>query len=72
MKFNLKIALPAISLPLACLFTGSGREAQVDMADDIDKVGPLETWTYNVSNRSVEFVIAGSTVTLRKTDDKAE
>jgi hypothetical protein len=27
MKFNLKIALPAICLPLACLFTGSGREA---------------------------------------------
>jgi len=42
------------------------------MADDFDKVGLLETWTYNVSNRSVEFVIAGSTVTLRKTDDKAE
>ena len=40
--------------------------------DDIAKVGPLETWTYNASNGTVAFVIAGSTVTLRKTGDKAE
>ncbi len=40
--------------------------------DNIDKVGPLETWTYKASNGTVDFVIAGSTVTLRKTGDKAE
>ncbi|MBT3330863.1 MAG: hypothetical protein HOK21_16605 [Rhodospirillaceae bacterium] len=40
--------------------------------DDISKVGPLETWTYNASNGTVAFVIAGSTVTLRTTGDKAE
>ncbi len=38
--------------------------------DEIAKVGPLETWTYNASNGSVAFVIAGSTVTLRKTGEK--
>ena len=40
--------------------------------DNIDRVGPLETWTYNASNGSVDFVIAGSTVTLRKPGGKAE
>jgi len=40
--------------------------------DDLSKLGPLETWTYNASNGTVSFVIAGSTVTLRKTGDKAE
>ena len=40
--------------------------------DNIDRVGPLETWAYNASNGSVDFVIAGSTVTLRKTGGKAE
>ncbi len=40
--------------------------------DDISKLGPLETWTYNASNGSVAFVIAGSVVTIRKTGDKAD
>ncbi len=40
--------------------------------DDISKIGPLETWTYKASNGTVAFVIAGDTVTLRKTGDKAD
>lgn len=40
--------------------------------DDVDKVGPLETWTYKASDGSVSFVIAGDTVTLSKTQDKTE
>ena len=40
--------------------------------DDISKLGPLETWTYEASNGTVAFVIAGSTVTIRKTGDKAK
>lgn len=40
--------------------------------DDIEKLGPLETWTYNGSNGSVSFVLAGDTVTVRKTGKKTE
>ena len=40
--------------------------------DDVAKLGPLETWTYNASNGTVAFVIAGSTVTIRKTGEKAD
>lgn len=39
---------------------------------DVAKLEPLETWTYRASNGTVEFVIAGSTVTMRKTGDKSE
>tara|TARA_R110002167_G_scaffold36044_11_gene114748 strand:+ start:1898 stop:2137 length:240 start_codon:yes stop_codon:yes gene_type:complete len=40
--------------------------------DDIAKLGPLETWTYSASNGAVAFVLAGDTLTLRKTEDKTE
>jgi hypothetical protein len=40
--------------------------------DDVSKVGPIETWTYETSNGSVTFTLAGDTVMLktagRKTD----
>lgn len=40
--------------------------------DDIEKLGPLETWTYNASNGTVSFVLAGDTVTVSKTGEKTQ
>lgn len=39
--------------------------AAVGDPDDITKVGPIETWTYEASNGSVTFTLAGDTVTLK-------
>ncbi len=33
--------------------------------DDIQKLGPVETWTYKASNGQVVFMIVGDTVTLQ-------
>jgi hypothetical protein len=38
--------------------------------DEIVKVGPLETWTYQASNGTVTFTLAGDTVTLKVTGAK--
>jgi hypothetical protein len=38
--------------------------------NDISKLGPVETWTYNAANGTVSFVIAGDRVTVSSTDDK--
>lgn len=38
--------------------------------NDIAKLGPLETWTYQAANGSVSFVIAGDRVTVSATSDK--
>lgn len=46
------------------------REAIGD-PDDIAKLGPLETWTYEASNGVVTFTLAGDTVTLRTAGGKA-
>ncbi|MBT6116444.1 MAG: hypothetical protein HOH66_01095 [Rhodospirillaceae bacterium] len=35
--------------------------------DDIDKLGPIEKWTYKASDGSVVFVIAGDRVTIEAT-----
>ena len=40
--------------------------------DEVDKLGPVETWTYSASDGSVSFVIAGDTVTLTATGGKAQ
>jgi len=40
--------------------------------DDVSKLGPMETWTYEASDGSVSFVIAGDTVTLRATGEKSD
>ena len=40
--------------------------------DDISKLGPLEAWTYKASNGAVAFVLAGDTLTLRKTEERQE
>lgn len=37
--------------------------------DDIDKLGPIEKWTYKASDGSVVFVIAGDAVTIEATGD---
>ncbi len=33
--------------------------------DDINKLGPIETWTYKASNGEVVFLITGETVALQ-------
>jgi len=38
--------------------------------DDIDKLGPVETWTYVAVNGTVSFLIAGDRVTISATGDK--
>lgn len=38
--------------------------------DDIAKVGPIETWTYNAANGAVSFVIAGDRVTISTTSNE--
>jgi hypothetical protein len=40
--------------------------------DDANKVGPIETWTYQASNGSVIFTLAGDTVMLKATSDKTD
>ncbi len=37
--------------------------------DDVAKVGPIETWTYDASNGEVTFLITGDRVTLKATGD---
>ena len=46
--------------------------AAIGDPDDITKVGPIETWTYNTSNGTVTFTLAGDSVTLKTTGSKAE
>ncbi len=38
---------------------------------DVAKLGPIETWTYNASDGTVSFLIAGDTVTISSTGEKA-
>jgi len=40
--------------------------------DNASKVGPLETWTYQASNGSVTFTLAGDTVMLKTTGNKTD
>lgn len=53
---------------------GAGTRAQLEAAlgkpSDIAKVGPVEKWTYNASNGTVTFILAGDTVTTSVTGDK--
>ncbi len=55
---------------------GAGTKAELRAAlgdpDEVDKLGPVETWTYAASDGSVSFVIAGDTVTLTATGGKAQ
>ena len=45
-------------------------EAAIGAPDSVDKVGPLEKWTYGASDGEVEFVIAGDKVRLGSTKDR--
>lgn len=47
------------------------REALGDPAE-VDKLGPVETWTYQAKDGSVSFLIAGDTVTLTATGGKTK
>ncbi len=38
--------------------------------DDRHKLGPIETWTYEVSDGKVTFLIAGDTVQIQATSDR--
>jgi hypothetical protein len=44
-------------------------EAALGPPDDIDKLGPIEKWTYTASDGEVEFVITGDRIALETTDD---
>ncbi|MEO8558029.1 MAG: hypothetical protein ABI439_03125 [Rhodospirillales bacterium] len=43
-------------------------QAVLGLADDINKVGPIETWRYKGSNGDVVFIITGNIVQLQATD----
>lgn len=38
--------------------------------DDVSKLGPVETWTYNAADGTVSFLIAGDAVTLSTTGER--
>ena len=40
-------------------------ESRLGRPDDITKLGPMETWTYEASNGQVVFLIVGDKVTLQ-------
>lgn len=47
-------------------------ERALGRPDDIQKLGPIETWTYNASNGSVSFILAGDTVTVKATGERRD
>jgi len=55
--------------------TKQALEEKLGAPDEIDRLGPLETWTYHASDGQVEFLITGNTVALETTkasDDNSE
>jgi hypothetical protein len=49
--------------------TKADLEGALGAPDDRNKVGPIETWTYEASDGEVTFVITGKTVRLQTTSD---
>lgn len=53
---------------------GADTKAKLEQAlgkpGEVDKVGPVERWTYKASDGEVVFVIAGDTVTMQMTTDQ--
>lgn len=47
-------------------------EAALGAPDDVDKLGPIERWTYTASDGEVEYLITGDTVALESTRDREE
>ena len=46
--------------------------AAIGDPDDINKLGPIETWTYDASNGRVTFTFAGDTVTLKTASSNSD
>jgi hypothetical protein len=44
-------------------------EKALGQPKDVNKVGPLESWTYSAADGAVTFVIAGDQVTMSATSD---
>ena len=44
-------------------------EQKLGAPDDRMKLGPIETWTYEVSDGKVTFLIAGDTVQIQATSE---
>ena len=44
-------------------------ESALGAPDERDKLGPVETWTYNASDGKVTFLVTGETVVLQTTLD---
>ncbi len=47
-------------------------EQMLGKPDNISKLGPVETWTYEASDGAVKFTITGDTVMLTHTSAGAE
>jgi hypothetical protein len=45
-------------------------EAALGAPDDVDKLGPIERWTYSASDGAVEYLITGDAVALESTKDR--
>jgi len=52
--------------------TKQALEAAIGAPGEVDKMGPVEKWTYPASDGAVEFLITGDSVTLSTTRDGAE
>ncbi len=44
-------------------------ESALGAPDEVDRLGPIETWTYAGSDGAVEFVITGDKIRLESTKD---
>jgi hypothetical protein len=49
--------------------TRADLEKVLGKPDDIDKVGPIEKWTYKAKDGRVVFILVGDTVTIQTTDE---
>ena len=45
-------------------------EAAIGAPDEVDKLGPIEEWTYRASDGNVEFVIRGDKVAVGRTKER--
>lgn len=52
--------------------TSDQLESALGAPDEVDKLGPLEQWSYEASDGKVLFAIVGGKVTLEATSDKAK
>jgi hypothetical protein len=52
--------------------TSEQLEAALGTPDEVDKLGPLEKWSYEASDGKVVFAIVAGKVTLEATEDKAK